>query len=358
MLKHVLQIIERYSSSDAPFMHGLIHEWGKTKPLQGLNILTNTPVVPNTLLQITALHSAGAKLTVCNPSFMLPHKASIAALQSDGIPTFLNANELSGKSFDIFLDCMGELYQKVGVPRIGAVELTGSGDVFYRAQKLTFPVVSIDKTLTKQLETIFGMAESAISALKQLTQVNDFSKKRWLVFGFGKIGRGIAYYCMKNNASINVVEPNETIRKSAELLGIRAIDPDDYTALQSHLTLTDVVITATGKANVLKQYPKKWFENKILANLGVLDEFGDQFSENEVLNNKIAINFSLDDPTPIEYFDPEIYADSIAINQLLKEKLSNEVHDLPKAIDHTIIQKWCQHHKINYSEIEKWFIKF
>ena len=259
--------------------------------------------------------------------------------------------------FDIFLDCGGELMRKVGAPKIGSVELTGSGDHFYRQQKLTFPVISIDRSNTKQLETVFGIGDGTISGIKKLTELKDISQKNFLLFGFGKIGRGIGFYCKKNNVAITVVDSSVTARNSASNFGISSIAPGDITTIKSALKKADIVITATGKSGIFDTYPKTWFTNKILVNLGVLDEFGSQFSDTEVLNQKKPINFVMEDPTPIQYIDPELYAHAIAITEILHHKLATSVHDLPSHIDQQIIDRWCQYHQFDKKEINKWFIR-
>jgi hypothetical protein len=43
------------------------------------------------------------------------------------------------------------------------------------------------------------------------------------------------------------------------------------------------------KKAIMNKYPKTWFTDKILANLGVYDEFGPQFSTEEVLNHKCPL---------------------------------------------------------------------
>lgn len=98
----------------------------KNLPLIGFTILHNVPLVENTLLKIACLVVSGAKVTVTNPSFMSARATAIAALQNDGITYVENIHSLRGTSFDFYLDCGAELYQALGRPRLGAVELTPS----------------------------------------------------------------------------------------------------------------------------------------------------------------------------------------------------------------------------------------
>lgn len=349
---------QHYSAKEAPFMHQQLAEWGATKPLSGLRVIHHIPLVPNTLLKIACLMAAGAEITVTNPSsFVSPHPEAVACLHECGIRYTEHPASLRGEQFDLYFDCGGELFQALGNPKIGAIELTGSGDQYYRRQQLQFPVISIDRTLTKQLETIFGSAESANVAIAQTTGINP-AEKTWMIFGFGKIGRGLAYFCVHHHAPVVIVDPNPQARHAAQQLGIKAIDPQDQEILQQELVKTDIVITATGSKAVLAPYPRGWFDNKILANMGVYDEYGDKFNKDVVLNNKQPVNFMLEDPTPIKYMDPEFYAHNIAALPLLTNQVAPGTHDLAQSIDMQIIKRWCDYHLITPSKIENWFIGY
>ncbi len=356
MSEAMSRYFEYYSSHQAPFMHQQLVEWRNTRPLAGLNVLHNVPLVPNTLLKISCLVAAGANVVVTNPSFLEAHPKAIQALNDDKICYVKDVTALNASDFDIYFDCCGELHQKLGAPNIGAIELTATGDHYYRQQQLSFPVISIDKTLTKQIETIFGSGDSVNKAITQLTNI-DVTKKSWVVFGFGKIGRGIAYFCVENNIPIVVVDSNEQARMSAEKFGIKTVSSDDYEQLKIVLDKTDIVVTSTGMANVIGRYPKEWFANKILANMGVNDEFGANYTADEVLNKKLPVNFILDDPTPIECIDPELYAHNVVVFELLKKKLAPGVSDMSKALDNEIVKKWCDYHGHEVDSMTEWFIK-
>lgn len=355
MLTRLKSFFQLYPRNKAPFMHQQFAKWSHERPFEGIKVLHHVPVVPNTLLKIACIVAAGAEVTVTNPSFAIAHPDAISALKEDGITYIENIAALQSENFDLYFDCAAELYQALGAPKIGAVELTASGHQFYRKQAIHFPVISIDSTYTKQLETLFGSAESAHTAIAKLTGL-DLSKKSWLIFGFGKIGRGLAYYCVNRRDPVIVVDIDPKARHIAETFGIKAIDPDNRVALEMALAETDVVVTATGKKSALNSFPKKWFQEKILANMGIEDEFGEQFEETEILNRKAPVNFILDEPTPTRYMDPAFYAHNIAALQLLHNTLANGVSDLSPAIDQEIINDWCQFHNLSKERISKWFV--
>lgn len=300
--------------------------------------------------------AAGADVTVTNPSFMSANPRAVASLRAAGVPYVENLNDLIEEKFDIYLDCAAELYQTLGAPRLGAVELTGSGDQLYREQSLSFPVVSVDTTMTKQLETVFGCAESTYSALSQLVPGINPAEKSWIIFGFGKIGRGLAYFCIQHGARVVVVDVCEKQRLAAESLGIEAINPQDTAAVEHAAAKADIVMTATGRKAIMDVYPREWFKGKILANLGVYDEYGPQFFPDEVLNHKEPINFTLNDPTPMRYIDPEFYIHNIAGLVIAQRLLSNGVHGLPPEIDLPLIHRWCTYHSFSPATLSHWFV--
>lgn len=356
MHSELTRYFEQYPVHDAPFMHRQIKQWSQDKPLKNRHVVHHVPVVTNTLLKIACLIEAGATVTVTNPSsFVKADPVAVASLQASGVRYVEHLSTLRNETFDIFFDCGAELFQTLGCPRIGAIELTASGDQLYRRSAIDFPVISIDRTLTKQLETVFGSAESAQLAIAQATQCNP-AQKSWLIFGFGKIGRGLAYFCVQHKAPVIVVERCATARAEAQALGLQTIDASDQASLEKAIKQSDIVMTATGGRAIMQPYPRTWFENKILANMGVYDEYGPQFSADSILNQKAPVNFLLPDPTPIQFIDPEFYAHNIAVMSLLKSSLAAGVHDLPTTTDNDIIQQWCHDHQFPLQIIQTWFI--
>ncbi|HHF7373203.1 saccharopine dehydrogenase NADP-binding domain-containing protein [Legionella bozemanae] len=348
------KFFQKYPQAEAPFMHEQLAEWSVTRPLTGLRVLHHVPVVTNTLLKIACLLEAGADVTITNPTdFCYAHPHAVSSLNEAKIRYVEDPRSLVGETFDLYFDCGAQLYQFLGKPQIGAIELTGSGDQFYRQQTLNFPVISVDRTLTKQLETVFGCAESSHMALAQLTGINT-AETSWIIFGFGKIGRGLAYFCSQNKVPVVVVDPNKKQRNLAQNLGIKAIDPQDFSELERALIEANVVVTATGQKAIMSDYPHFWFSGKILANLGIYDEFGPHFSDEEVLNHKMPVNFVLNDPTPMKYIDPEFYIHNLVALMLLKEKLTPGVHGISSTLDHSIIERWCAYHSFPLDKINAW----
>lgn len=345
---------EMYPANVAPFLHQQLDEWRNSKPLQGLKVLHHLPVVENTLLKIANLSAAGAQVVVTNPSFLQPHQTALLALQKEGYSYVEDLSTLNGNDFDLYFDSGAELFQKLGPPRIGAIELTCTGNTYYQKQKVNFPIINIDHSYTKQIETILGAAVSTSQAIEQLTNINT-KNKAWLIFGFGKIGHGVAYFCVHNQVAVTIVDINPNTLEAARMLGIRAINASNTEIVEAAIATADIIVTATGVESVLNNYSKELFKGKLLANLGVVDEFGPIFNKHEVLNNRLPINFVLKDPTPMQYMDPTMYAHNKAALQLLNTKLPSGVTHLSKELDNEIVTRWCDFHGMTLHNLQNWF---
>ena len=174
MEKILQEAFNHYPAAQAPFLHQQYADWQRLKPLQGLRVAHHFPVVQNTLLKIACLAAAGAEVTVTNPDFMQACPQALIALQKNNIKFVENVQTLTSTNFDIYLDCGAVLYTTLGMPKIGAIELTGTGDKLYRQLNVSYPVISIDRSLTKQLETVFGTAVSAMQAMMHAKQPINF----------------------------------------------------------------------------------------------------------------------------------------------------------------------------------------
>ncbi|HFL3390231.1 TPA: adenosylhomocysteinase, partial [Legionella pneumophila] len=103
------------------------------------------------------------------------------------------------------------------------------------------------------------------------------------IFGFGKIGRGLAYFCVEHQVPVTVVDSSVHQCDLASNLGIESIRPEEHDKLEKAVAKADIILTATGGKNIMSKYPRAWFDGKILGNLGLHDEFGPNFTSQDVL---------------------------------------------------------------------------
>ncbi|USQ14991.1 hypothetical protein J2N86_06765 [Legionella lytica] len=156
---------------------------------------------------------------------------------------------------------------------------------------------------------------------------------------------------------MTLVDLDPQQRAAAQKLGINAIAPHNRSELEYAFREANMIATSTGQKAIMNKYPKTWFTDKILANLSVYDEFGPQFSTEEVLNHEMPINFVLNDPTPMKYIDPEFYIHNSTVLSFLQEQLAPGVHGITPQPDQKIIHQWCAYHEFPLEIIQSWFVK-
>lgn len=330
---------EIYPKHRAPFMHELYEDMKKNKPYTGLTILHNMPIMISDLLKIECLVLSGADVTITMPKFAKSDPEAVEFIKQSSVK-FIPEHVFSER-YDILLDCCGELAE-VTHPLIGAVEITQTGANKYRRMQIDYPVISIDDSQLKYLEDSVGSADGFMRAIKQLIP-EDLQHKKYIVFGFGKVGIGIARELKKISTDVIVVDQLQSVLKNAEKLGYQTAHTHEQ--ILQHIKDAFCIVTATGnKGFVSREFNVDHFKNKYLVNIGAEDEFGDGFSSHDVFNEKMPVNFVLKEPTKIEYLDPAYYAHNTCIDLVLNKNISKGVHALPSHIDKEILNKWFAFH--------------
>lgn len=287
-----------YKPSEFPALREQARRWGRTRPLDGLEILDCTPVFRNTMTKYAALLCAGARLSVHVGRVMPCDPEIVKILPRLGIRVLPDG--LCEESFDCVSDCAGD---HAYVPsRLGYVELTRSGGTAYRTAKQ--PVFWSDKSEIKEIETGLGTGDGFRRALAAL-ELGDFKGRRIVLFGSGKVGTGVAMYVTAGGASLTVVDDIRRVPKAP--YGARLLDLGDKESIEAAICGADCVVTATGVRHALVGHvdPEVLVRSDaLLVNLGVEDEYGDDIPASRVQNAKKPINFILDEPTLLRYIDP------------------------------------------------------
>jgi adenosylhomocysteinase len=176
----------------------------------------------------------------------------------------------------------------------------------------------------------------------------DIKDKKFVIFGFGKVGKGVAYFLKKHTDNIVIIDVDAQALKSAQDKGLNALDLNQFKEVKREIDSAYAVASATGIEHALsksfKPKDKKVFEGKYLANIGI-DEFGDLFDETEILyNKKWPINFALPDPTKMRYLDPSFYAHNLGPEIILSKDFEPGYHTFPEDIDDEIMKEWQDFH--------------
>jgi len=340
-----------YPREEAPFIYSLIDEMKRTRPYKGIRILVNIPIFKNSFLMFECLEASGADVTITKPVFVESQKESIDLIRETGLK-FIPEHKFDGLRFDISLDCCAELSEHM-IPSIGAAEITQTGAKKYKLLNPSYPVVSVDDSAVKRLEDGLGSADGFMRALAKLLPY-DFVDKTVLLFGFGKVGIGIARRLQRKGNEVIVVDQSPGALDRAKSFGYEGVLLSDKSAVRGKLKRADCVVTATGsKGFVSREFEAKEFASKILVNVGAEDEFGSNFTEENVLFGKRPVNFCLDVPTTIQFLDPAFYAHHRSIDILLKRQFEDGVHPFPPGESEEVIRKWCNFHETELREFEQ-----
>lgn len=359
----------RFPITAAPLLHAQMSEFAG-KPYEGLRLLHNVPITLSTLFKIRVLVAAGAHVTAVEPVFVPSDPKAVALLRrceecGEAVRYLASHEEVAGAgAFDAVLDCCAELAERT-VPRLGAAELTQTGDVRYRDAGVAWPVISVDDSRVKRVEDALGSSDGFMRAMvHQLGEETPLTGRVYVVVGFGKVGLGLAHRLSElEGSSVVVVERDAAARERAAAAGYTAVDSEDVDAVLEAVRGAWCVVTATGvprlMTNVYGKTPeaRAAFEGKVLVNIGADDEWGDAFtSTGAVLFDGRAVNFSLEEPTTIEYLDCAFVAQNACVQVLLDAakdaaeggdgdgKVAAGVRALPGPLDARIITAWAAAH--------------
>lgn len=290
----ILQRIEkRYTPDQYGALAAQYAEWSVTQPLLGLKILDATPLFDNTLLKYRNLLAAGAELTIGLSPLLSNHPDALHfATQELG----LKATADQG-AYDIVLDCAAAFSGSEA--QLGYVELTKSGVESYKNSHKNVYVA--DSGRIKEIETEYGTGESLFKALDRL----ELAGSPIVLFGAGKVGRGIWREAVRRGVAIEVVADPAT----SLIPGIPIHDYRNQELVEQLIERAWGVVMATGVAGALGKTvdAQRVCQSKaLLINMGADDEFGTAFSAERLVAGGRTLNFLLDEPTPLRYIDPTL----------------------------------------------------
>lgn len=275
-----------------------LSEWGRrglvSRPLAGLRILVAFPTWPNTLALYLTLMESGAAL-VFTPGSVVPHDPATAEkLPQLGIAV---TDDPTGFEPDIVMDCAGALAHVDS--RLGYVELTRSGVGPYRDCSL--PVFLVDAGKIKMIENLLGTGDGFVRGLVH-HGYSDVAGRRIVVFGGGKVGKGVALRCSAEGADVTVIDRHPDVGTDGSIPFVAVTDTE---AVRQAVLSAWCIVTATGEAGAVTPFAADLLSSgALLANMGVEDEFGPLVPTGRVLNGKGPLNFSLPEPTRLRYIDP------------------------------------------------------
>lgn len=325
--------------SELPLLTRLIERYARERPFDGAEVVFGHLLVRNSMVVAEAAWRGGARLTFADahPS---PADAPVRAdLLRHGVRVM--PLEQAVRRGEWFLD-VGAVLGRRRTPR-GAAEVTRSGIHYY--QDLACPVVSADDCRAKLIEGFFGTGDGFVRAWRQLLPDRPLEGLAAVVFGYGKIGRGVAHRLRRVPMRVTVAEADPSALRRAGSEGFDIV-PSAGEELRRRLELAQVVIAVTGRAGVIgRSIPAAWLRasRPALVNLGAEDEFGPPFGDDEILGGReLPLNFHLARPTRNRYVDPPLAAHLLALEALLRDPNGWKagVHPLPEKMDSWILRTW------------------
>lgn len=306
----------RYQTSEYPSLRDQTARFAKTRPFEGRTLLDGTPLYTNTLAKYVPLLEGGASLAVslCEGVPFDPAVRSI--LDRLEIPVYENGN-VPDESFDIIMDCDGT--RAATKPRVGVCELTRSG--LYHYKEATVPVVLVDDSHIKEIETTLGTGNGFMRAMKHWGYC-DWKGKKVVVFGYGKVGRGVSYACANEGALVTVVD-RPSVKIDSSLLQ-RLVDFNQLSQVREVVADSDYLVTATGVRGAMRRYgfSDEDLKKPVIAAIGIEDEWLESLSRARQVNRGEAVNFSLDEPTLLRYIDPTMALANESAVDLLEGRIS------------------------------------
>jgi len=213
------------------------------------------------------------------------------------------------------------------------------------------PVVSIDNSFTKLLETNYGTGQAIVQALKIKFSI-ELENSHVVVFGYGKVGSGIVKALKSAEANVIVLDICDKAIMAAQKSGFKAFNLKNISEVISALSNANGVITATGHKNMLsstftQQQLDTLFSKKMwLANGGADNEYGPYFDLNKLLGEGVALNFLLDSPTPPKFLDPVFALSNLIIGLIQNGKIENGLQKVPKKYDRITLHEWKRLHPL------------
>lgn len=367
-------------------LHQLEQDWSQRMPLKGQIILINVHLTRITLALVTALLQSGAQVEVTVSPELVIHQNALQPLLAAKIPFYSTIPEEKKQGYyDIIYNCGAGV--KDIIPNKGIAELTQTDSALY--QYLAFPVITVDSSKTKVIETGLGTGDSFVRVIHHLVRqliitvalnwknlihkdlphqalflttlmslVNAdhlFSHNKFMIFGFGKVGKGIASALEsagtpKKNIFVVDISPEaymEAMKQGYSGLLLEGHQQESIEKIKAVISDMWAVVTATGVDGAISQYfSQSDFDHvSLLANMSTGDDFGYRFATGRIFNHKKPVNFMLDYPTEVMYLDA-IFAlflkagEELLINKTLKKGLNQ----ISSQLDQAILTAWITHH--------------
>ena len=275
-----------WTRSHQRLLNQLAREFETTKPFAGLTIGVSIHLEPKTAVLLSVLQAGGATVAATGNLGTTQDDIAEAVRETgvhiygkrsdDRIEHLENVRNVLRHRPRILLDNGADLialmvseeeFSTEGV--LGGTEETTSGGNRIRhdlAGAVPFPVIVInDSPLKLIVENKHAVGQSVVESFMRFTNLM-IPGRRFVVFGYGWCGRGIAKYFKSLGGQVAVVEPD--VIRALEAV----VDGHLVLKLEPSLSWGSVFVTATGQPNVITgKHFESMPDGAILANAGHFD---------------------------------------------------------------------------------------
>jgi adenosylhomocysteinase len=367
-----IEWVRRFS----PVLDGYVRQTLSDGALKGIKVAVVVHLEAKTAFLATVLADAGADVVVAGSNPRTTHGDVVAALRARGLDVVSDADgdyetwerELlaaAEREPEIVIDDGAELTMRIAKHRPdlfarlrGVSEETTTGTARLRTMhergQLPFGALTANDARCKTLfDNRFGTGQTTIQAFLRLTN-RQIGGARFVVIGYGAVGRGIAQYARAMGAITGVVETDPVRALEAHMDG-HVVGP-----AKDVLPGATVVVTATGGIRALGE-PELPFlsDDVVLANAGHHDMEIDveaiaraassqepartgvttyRLGERDVhvLTDGALVNIAGGSGHPVEIMDLTFAVQGLGAHYLATHTLERGVHILPKEIDDSI----------------------
>ncbi len=346
--------------------------------VRGRRVAVILPIEPKTAYLAAMLAEAGAEVAVAFQGSMV-HDDVAAALAARGVEVFARRGstpeeelrsfaEVLSRRPEVVIDDRADVirlahttHREALADLIGASEETTSGVLALRAMEadgtLEVPCIAANDARCKYLfDNRYGSGQSTVAAVMDATNLL-VAGKRFVVVGYGWVGKGIARRARGLGAEVIVCEVDPFAALEAHHDGFAVM------TAEAACSVADIVMTATGtRASLPPAAIERLRDGALLANAGAVD---DEFSvaalrdraleahrvrehvEEFVLDpdrsvfvvgDGVVVNLSAGEGHPVEIMDLTFSVQALAARHLLRHgaELEPRVHLLPHEIDEGI----------------------
>jgi adenosylhomocysteinase len=369
-----------WADRNMPVLAAIRERFEREKPLEGYRISACLHVTSETANLARTLKAGGADLVLCASNPLSTQDDVAAALvQEYDIPVFAIRGEDDETYYghitaavdhrphitmDDGADVIGVLHkdrrEQLG-DIIGGTEETTTGVIRLRALEaqgeLAFPIVAVNEAKTKHLfDNRYGTGQSTIDGIIRATNVL-LAGKRFVVSGYGWVGRGVAMRARGMGSHVIVTEVDPMRALEALMDGFEVL-PIDRAA-----EVGDIFCTATGDKHVISRGAiERMKDGAILSNTGhfnveidipALEELST--AQRPQRENVVAydladgrtvyliadgrlVNLSAAEGHPAAVMDMSFANQSLAAEHVVRnaDSLEPKVYDVPDEIDREI----------------------